>query len=74
MIHSYLNVCVVSKLATRLNCLGFIINVNLEQAVMVLLVLILMTTETQGSKVSRKLNHSHIKATCNEIKSISSHK
>jgi len=48
MMNSYLNVCVVTKLTARLNFLKFIINANLQQSVMVLLVLILMSTETQG--------------------------
>ena len=74
MMNSYLNVCVVTKLTTILNYLGFIINANLQQTVMVLLVLILMTTETQGSRVWRMLKHSLTKATSNEIKSISPQK
>lgn len=44
--NTYLNVCVVTKLTARLNNLGFIIYANLKQAVMVLLVLILTSSET----------------------------
>lgn len=74
MMNSYLNVSVVTKLAARLNCLGFIINANLQQAVMVLLVLILRSIETQGLRVWGMLKRSLTKATCNEIKSISPQK
>lgn len=72
MMNSYLNVCVVTKLTARLNYLGFIINANLQQAVMVLLVL--MNTETQVLRVWRMLKDSLTKTTCNEIKSISPQK
>lgn len=70
MMNSYLNVCVVTKLTTRLNYFGFVIDANLQQVVMVLL-LILMTTETQGLRVWRRVKECFNKATCNEIKSIS---
>lgn len=74
MMNTYLKACVVTKLTIRLNYLGFIIDANLQQAVMVFLVLILLTTETQGLRVWRTLKHSLTKATCNEIRSISPQK
>lgn len=74
MMNTYLKACVVTKLTIRLNYLGFITDANLQQAVMVFLVLILLTTETQGLRVWRTLKHSLTKATCNEIRSISPQK
>lgn len=74
MINSYLNVRAVTKLAAKFDYLGFIINANLQQGAMVVLGLILMTTETKGLRVWRMLKHSFNKATCNAIKFISPQK
>lgn len=60
-----LDVHVVTELPASLNYLGFLITVNLRQDGMVLLVSILMATETRGLRVWRRLKHFLTKAICN---------